>query len=531
MPRERLVGHPEEGTAVHNPGATLRRWFGPWLLVVATAALLAPWYAPANNELVYMLVLRSKADPTFLAGDWTYSGVFSEHFVFNTLLGPLTSVISIEAIAWVGRVSAWALAAAVLLALAASFGSRPWPAAAALVVWLAIGQSVVAETWMVKTFEAKTLAYPLLVGALVAAMRGRIPWAAALVGLSLTFHPAVGLWGALALGTALLIERSTRWQTIRWSWLAAVGAAPGLIAALWGLSRGGTEDWEYAVLARFPFHLDPFEFPRRGMVLLALVLVWSLVWGWVLWSDVRFRIVTWFQIGLAVLFAVGVLARLFEAWQALVYFPFRLLPLFAPLLALLYAARLVDRARWETFRENLARRSIVALSLSALAGLTMIWTLVLVNPAVTAINQVQRNLEAGRLQTDDTAEAFRWVADHLPADAVVVSPPWRLDASYLTERSHVASYFGFRYDESAEWRDRIRALLGSDFDGGDPARVMFDLYPRLTEEDVEVLADRYGVTHIVTEGTLDFVVVHEVGNVRVYESPVHRPFMRGWRRW
>jgi hypothetical protein len=106
-----------------------------------------------------------------------------------------------------------------------------------------------------------------------------------------------------------------------------------------------------------------------------------------------------------------------------------------------------------------------------------------------------------------------------------------LDASYLTERSHVASYFGFRYDESAEWRDRIRALLGSDFDGGDPARVMFDLYPRLTEEDVEVLADRYGVTHIVTEGTLDFVVVHEVGNVRVYESPVHRPFMRGWRRW
>jgi hypothetical protein len=147
----------------------------------------------------------------------------------------------------------------------------------------------------------------------------------------------------------------------------------------------------------------------------------------------------------------------------------------------------------------------------------MIWTLVLVNPAVKAINQVQRNLEAGRLQTDDTASAFRWVADHLPADAVVVSPPWRLDASYLTERPHVASYFGFRYDESAEWRDRMGALLGATFAGGAPAPVMFDLYPRLTEEDVALLADRYGVTHIVTEGILDFVVVHEIGNVRVYE--------------
>jgi hypothetical protein len=49
---------------------------------------------------------------------------------------------------------------------------------------------------------------------------------------------------------------------------------------------------------------------------------------------------------------------------------------------------------------------------------------------------------------------------------------------------------------------------------------MFDLYPRLSEEDVEVLADRYGATHIVTEGVLDFVVVHEIGNVRVYEIPV-----------
>ena len=512
-----LVGHSAEYTAASDLGTSLRRWFGPWLLVVATAALLAPWYAPANNEFVYMLVLRSRADPTFLAGDWTYSGVFTEHLVFNALLSPLTSVISIEAIAWIGRVSAWALAAAVLLALAATFGSRPWPASAALVVWLAIGQSVVARTWMVFTFEAKTLAYPLLVGALVAAMRGRIPWAAALVGLSLTFHPAVGLWGGLALGVALLVERSTRWQTVRWSWLAAVTAAPGLIATLWGLSRGGTEDWEYVALARFPFHFDPFEFPRRGMVLLVLVLAWSLIWGWVLRSDVRFRIVTWFQIGLATLFALGVLARLFEAWQALVYFPFRLLPLFAPLLAGLYAARLVDRTRWESFRENLGRRSIVALSLAALAALTMIWTLVFVNPAVKAINQVQRNLESGRLQTDDTASAFRWVADHLPTDAVVVSPPWRLDASYLTERSHVASYFGLRYDESAEWRDRIGALLGTEFNGSAFAPVMLDLYPRLTEEDVELLADRYGATHIVTEGVLDFEVVHEIGNVRVYE--------------
>jgi hypothetical protein len=521
MPWKRsLVGRAEEGTAAPDLWSVVRRWFGPWLLVVATAALLAPWYAPANNEFVYMLVLRSRADPTFLAGDWTLSGVFSEHFVFNALLSPLTSVISVETIAWIGRLSVWALAAAVLLALAATFGARPWPAAVALVVWLAIGQSVVARTWMVFTFEAKTLAYPLLVGALIAAMRGRIPWAAVLVGLSLTFHPAVGFWGGIALGTALLVERSTRWETVRWSWLAAVAAAPGLIATVWGISRGGIADWEYVALTRFPFHFDPFEFPRRGMVLLGLVLAWSLVWGWALRRDIRFRVVTWFQIGLATLFALGMVARLLEAWQALVYFPFRLLPLFAPLLALLYAARLVDRARWDTFRENLGRRSLVALSLFTLAGLTMIWTLVFVNPAVKAIDQVHRNIEAGRRQEDDTASAFRWVADHLPADAVVVSPPWRLDAAYLTERPHVASNFGFRYDESAEWRDRIEALLGSAFNGSAPAEVMFDLYPRLSEEDVEVLADRYGATHIVTEGVLDFVVVHEIGNVRVYEIPV-----------
>ena len=440
MPWKRsLARYRRERTRGFEPRALLRRWFGPWLLVVGVAAVLTPWYAPANNEFVYLLVLRSRADPTFLAGDWTYSGAFSEHFIFNTLLSPLASVMSIETIAWIGRFSAWALAAAALLALARALGARPWPAAGALVVWLALGQSLVARTWMMFTFEAKTLAYPLLVGALVAAMRGRVPWAAAAAGLSLTFHPAVGFWGGLAVGAALLVERSTRWEAIRWSWLAAVTAAPGLIAMLWGLSRGGAEDWEYVVLARFPFHFDPFEFPRRGMVLLVVVLAWSLLWGWISQADLRFRIVTWFQIGLAAVFALGVLARLLEAWHVLVYFPFRLLPLFAPLLALLYAARLVDRAHWESFVDGIRSRSTQAIALLTVGALALGWTLVLMNPAVTAFDRVQGNIEAGRDQNDDIASAFRWVSDHLPEDAVVVSPPWRLEAAYLTERPHVAS--------------------------------------------------------------------------------------------
>ena len=181
-----------------------RHFVVPTLFVLGVTLLLYGSPVPRLSEELYLPLVRRVADPSYLHGDWTFGGSFGEHWLFDHMFSPLAGALSVNVFGWLGRLVFWPVLGFLLIKLGTRFGLPAWPATFAITFWLLSNQALVGNEWILGTFEAKTVAYVCLLGALLALTRNRIPLGLALLGLTVSFHPAVGLWSAFAGGLALL---------------------------------------------------------------------------------------------------------------------------------------------------------------------------------------------------------------------------------------------------------------------------------------------------------------------------------------
>jgi hypothetical protein len=508
-----------------SPPAAKARILTPFRLavgfVLAVVALLHGNPVPHQNEFVYLLRLEALADPSFLRGDWTYRGPFHEHLVFNTLLAPVTRVVPIEVLGWVGRLGCWTVLTVLVLAIARRLGARPWPAAAALVVWIACQPRLVGGDWLFGTFEAKPIAYALLFGAVLAALRGSVPVALLAAGLVCSLHPGVGIWTVPPLVLAMMLDPVVGTAARRQWWIAGVAALPGV----WGIVSGlGETDaprsvWTFVVDRALPFHLDPFYF---GMA--AFVALWSM-FACNLWycrraaSPPSIRLLGRFQLLLALPMVAGVLAYLGGADEYLKYLPFRTFPVLTTLLFALLVAR-----EWSR-RDVLTpmRRDVGARSLVVLAAATIVVTLVASNPVKESAFAVRANYREWTRPDTDLQRAMRWIAASTPSDAVVILPPSAPDSFHLARRPQIANLKAISYEDVAQWRERVVALLGPDPGDGplipDDDRLEAG-YDRITPATIGRLQRDYGAEYLVSRGDYDLEVVHREGPYAVYRLPV-----------
>jgi hypothetical protein len=493
--------------------------------VVLNAFVLFGLPVPASNEYVYLLRLRALHDPSFLARDWTFAGTFPEHGVFNALFSPLTGIVSIEVLGWVGRVACWALLAALLLAIGRRLGLRAAPAAAALVLLMASQLRVVGQDWIFGTFEAKPVAYLFLFAALLLALRSSVVPALVAAGIALTLHPGVGVWASPALVAAMAVQPSTRRATLRWCWLAAVCALPGvLLVRDVGEASNSRDLWEFVTDAIHPFHLDPTYFGVANLVLLGVMLAANVGYAWhrSLHRDPdspALRFVTYFQLFAALPTLGGVVAFAVGRYELLKYYPFRVFPMLVALFFWFTLAHAWGR-RHELWGDRHDRRTASVLGLLAVTilGVGIIW-----NPARLYAFSARENLKAWTADDDDLDRALRWVRDNTPADAVLVVPPGADDTFYLSERAQVANVKAVRFEDIEEWRERVEAQFGAGFiDGVDELYGEDDLEPgfeALTTDDVLALERRFGAEYLLSRAEYDFDVLHRSGDYKVYELP------------
>ena len=135
-----------------------------YLLAVAAclahSTLRAP--VPAVNEPHYLAKALHWGAPGWCAGDFFLESS-NPHLVFYTLVGPGTSVLPFETVAWLGRLLALALLATGWVALVRRLVSDEWAGWTATTVFLltaAIGN--LSGEWVVGGFESKVVAYGLL---------------------------------------------------------------------------------------------------------------------------------------------------------------------------------------------------------------------------------------------------------------------------------------------------------------------------------------------------------------------------------
>ena len=494
----------------------LENFLGTALILVASL-LTVGLKVPFENELIYLTLLRHRADPTYLPGDWTFSAGFEEFFVWLNVFGPLTDVFGIEAVAWAGRLLTWAAIGWALLAIGRRLGARPLYSAIGVVLWLGLSQSMgVGATRVISEFQARSVSYALLLGALALALDKKVPWALLASGLAFAFHPGVGIWGSSALVISLLVLRETRFQSLRWIWLPALAALPGVIPQLLSFLEANMSagDARFLALQKIPFHTDPFSFGVRGPVLLVLMLAFNLAFAWRWRTEFAHRLLGIFQVVGLIPVALGVIARVLGISSFLVLLPFRILPALAPILFLLNLAALASRRRlrelWPAGQPTRASLVPAVTGLLAIVGLLVIW-----NPVVGLASQVRENVQVARSPVSDVERTLAFVADQTPNDAVVLGPPARDDLFYLSERSQYVSWSAIPYDRIPEWRARLEDVMPSGFfvSGFRSTRIWEEEFAKVPQDQLAVLP----IDYVVTKAVYDFPAVFAVGDWTVYE--------------
>ena len=478
---------------------------------------------PGGNEWVYLLYFFKAYHPLFLHTDWTMQETTAGHAVFNYGTGWLTLLMPLAAAAWVGRLACWAGAFVGLLRLGRHYRLPQWAVGLGVLLWMMSRQSFVTEDWIVGSFEAKCVAYVALLFALDAALRQRLVLSGVLCGVAFSFHTAVGMWGGAAVGVAVLFDAPIR-RTLAFSAATILFALPGLKTSLplvfgsHAISQGDAKFW---VTRALPSCMDPAAFPVGWIVLLGCLAAFA---GWharIFRDDRAARFLATFQLAAAAFFAFGLFARLVGRFDWVELFPLRVYAVFAPLLFFWQVASLLMRPNGR--RSVPAVVAAVVLVLSLPSPIWATWDLIAMH--LGKFREIATHDYTLATNDDlDFRTAARWVAANTPADAVVIAPPWRSDAYYTLARPLIANFHAPRYDQMAEWRQRIAALAGdtshltaADEAAGDMGQPARDFYEHLSPAAVADLRRRYGGNYLVTRGHYSYSVLFAAGGYTVYD--------------
>ncbi|CAN5311918.1 hypothetical protein BH10ACI3_BH10ACI3_16990 [soil metagenome] len=462
---------------------------------------------PFENEYIYLLRLAKTYRSDFLLNDLSFSVPANEHWLFNHLFGLLTFIFSIEVISWGGRIFCWTVLLFAVMRLARHWEIPLWMSSVSILLWLARGQAVIGHEWIFGSFEAKCVAYICLLLAIDGLVREKAAYPGVLLGLTFSFHPAVGLWGILAAGIALVFCRWEMRKILTVVALTFVFALPGIAALFTEVSTpASVEDWKFVELARYPHIFDPFVFSKSGVCLVYLELLFCLLFFWSRGRDKRREFLPFFLATLGVFFTAGFVLRGFEQFPLLRFMPMRLFPVFVTLFFLF------------TFAAAFQRKLFTP-PLTALAAVGFACLIFFQSPLTTAADQAVQNYRSWTTELDDTAKSFVWLRDNTPNGTTVIAPPWRQDFWYLAQRAQVASASFPTYFDLGEWRRRVETLSGETLsnmlDRDNDQRPAF--YRALPTETINEVARNSNAEYLVSDGEYPYPVVFRSGDVKVYQ--------------
>ena len=479
------------------------------LILVVVILILDGCPVPCGTELVYLLTAYKQFHPDFLLNDWTFSFPQPEHRAFELFSGLLMLVLPLDILGWIGRLVSWSLIVLALYRIGSRYEIPSWMIGTGIALWLVYDQALIGREYMIGSFESKSVAYVFLLFAINGFLDGRYLLSGFFLGLTFSFHPAVGLWGGFATGLTLLTIRLSPKKLMLTVACATLGALPAvliLLPTIVGNAQTTVEDWKYLVLDRFPYHLDPLSWPKREILLGYMLFLFSWLHARQCRQSEAIRFLILFQGFLCVFFTAGILLRLGEQYQWLKFMPMRLFPEFCLLLFffhLMHAYRYAESVRLGT--------GAVLIAFLALLGLK--------NPLGEFVDGARFNYLLWTQEETDLQRAYKWFPAHTPNGAVVIAPPWEDDSVLLTQRAQVA-YWGYAPPgQLSEWRARVRGLVADEWvqmPGATWAEQMEPLYTKLTEEQIASVVKKYGGDYLVSKGRYSYPLLFDSGTYKVY---------------
>lgn len=477
---------------------------------------------PGVNEPHYLTKARHVWDPSWCAGD-LFLESSNPHLVFYRTVGALAAVTYFPVAAVLGRLLGSGLVAYGWQRLSRTVTGSRWAGfvSAAFALSLATFGNWSGE-WLVGGVESKVFAYGFAYWATAVLLEGRVTAAGLLAGLSVSFHPVVGVWFTATLAAAALAH-CTAWCPIRGLaglktrvWLLGgltflVAAAPGVVPALAVLGAGSEEAaleaTRYQVTRRLAHHLNPFAFAGHAHLAAAIAVA---LWGGLTWAVVTRRlggrlsgdarhsvIAVQVMVAASILIAAGgvlVAAGLPSDWavKLLKFYPFRVADILVPWsLCLMTATILVTGTPLIAARLATAAAILVALGVPA------------------------HDRDSSRLSPsmkEDWGNVCWWVRSNTPEDALCLAAETRWAFKWFAQRPEYVNHKDCPQDPEsiAEFRRRQRVLYD-----WSTAAIEDQL---VTADELSDLREQTGIDYLITYrfGPIEPPPTHSGGYFHVY---------------
>ena len=190
------------------------------VLIFAIFFLHGAYPVPDSNEAHYLAKAKHYWNPDWAAGDF-FLETANAHLVFYWTFGWLTRWLSLEQVAWMGRLLTWALLAVSWRRLSFAVVPRAWMSVLSATVFVGLNENAhMAGEWVVGGIEAKGFAYALVFFALERLARAVVHGVGA-VGPSDAFARAGGRVGDDCRG------RGLDWDSHRWTSQQCHRTSPG----------------------------------------------------------------------------------------------------------------------------------------------------------------------------------------------------------------------------------------------------------------------------------------------------------------
>jgi hypothetical protein len=458
-------------------------------VVFAFFAVFAAWRSPVPgvNEPHYLGKAKHFWDPEWCARDMFLRSA-DAHWAFVASFGALTRVFSLEQVAWIGRILVSGGLALAWVRLAGLFVKSPLYVVGAAGLFAALqATGNLSGEWLLGGVEAKGFAYVALLLAVAAACRGSFREAGIEAGLAISLHPVIGVWGLVSLvgagaagwcmqslfaarpakGVAELarVQKGTdplnsgEFSYLVPAVLCLVFSLPGLIPAVAMLAQAPSRDEQrqadaLQVFDRLNHHLDPIEIPGSAYLMYAGLLAVWLALG--LSSDTTRaqRFLTRFILATLAIALAGLFVGLKLRNPGLMkFYPFRIFDIFLPLAVSINAVACLDRVTGTTG----FRRAWRIAARAAALGLTIasLWW------SFAAPGRVGNAARWHPKNWNDFVDACEWIDQHVPADALFLTPKYNVGFKWYAQRAEYATWKDCPQDAAGilEWKARLDTIL------------------------------------------------------------------------
>ncbi len=484
--------------ALANP-ATVRRKRAiaivETLLIFICFAIFSGQLPPDVNESHYLTKAKHFWDANWCPNDLFLGSSFA-HWLFYWLFGWLTKFVSLSVFAWIGRLLTWLSLAAAWRFTSGRVSSFPFVGTMSAILFLLLNDRFhLAGEWVVGGFEAKGIAYALVIFALGFMVQGNWKPVWLLLGTAAAFHVLVGGWAFLAAGLSWIVTQPAsrsagkshrRLKLIREQMLPmvagivllAIGAIPPLLAD----QAASPENSRIASLIyvnhRIAHHLVFNAFPTIHVARFTiLILVWFAMFQWQSKENPAaarsLRPLFWFATGsLLISFGGLVLSGIAEtndryaepAAGLLRFYWFRLSDFAIPATVSLIVSRSVGN--WFVMESSTVRKLLASVSMIAILAAAAILTFEKYSdPRPLADRRSLPAYEGDETRTQETYRNWRkaceWIRQNTPPDAVVITPQQQQTFKWYAGRTEVVNWKDIPQDADSiiEWSLRVEMLL------------------------------------------------------------------------